>query len=113
MTKESIIELQRIDCCCNDCKHLVRNNYRKQLSDQLHEKWQKEEFNRYREEELFLSLIYRDKTQFEKAFKSTIKVKKPQLTYGYCKKFDFKEVSFIPNTCQLETQECFEHRRIK
>jgi hypothetical protein len=30
--------------------------------------------------------------------------------YGTCTKFN-KLVSFIPNTCQLETQSCFEHRR--
>jgi hypothetical protein len=48
MTKESIIELQKIDCNCNDCKHLVRNSYRKQLSDIFHEKLQREEFDRNR-----------------------------------------------------------------
>lgn len=32
------------------------------------------------------------------------------LNYGRCEKFN-KEVSFIPNVCQLETQGCFEHRR--
>jgi hypothetical protein len=30
--------------------------------------------------------------------------------YGYCTKFN-KEVVFIPNVCQLETQTCFKHRR--
>jgi hypothetical protein len=34
------------------------------------------------------------------------------LQFGFCNKFN-KEVSFIPNTCQLETQQCFKHRRIK
>jgi hypothetical protein len=33
-----------------------------------------------------------------------------RLNYGDCMKFG-KLVSFIPNTCQLETQECFKHRR--
>ena len=32
------------------------------------------------------------------------------LQFGDCIKFQ-KQVSFIPNTCQLETQNCFEHRR--
>jgi len=32
------------------------------------------------------------------------------LQFGYCMKFD-KEVSFLPNTCQIETQECFTHRK--
>jgi hypothetical protein len=33
-----------------------------------------------------------------------------RLSFGDCTKFN-KPVSFIPETCQLETQECFEHRR--
>lgn len=33
-----------------------------------------------------------------------------KLGYGYCDKFD-KEVSFIPVTCQIHTQECFKHRK--
>lgn len=35
---------------------------------------------------------------------------KDGLNYGDCVKLN-KPVSFIPNTCQLDTQECFEHRR--
>jgi len=34
-----------------------------------------------------------------------------KLTYGFCKKKDNKKISFLPNTCQIETQDCFEHRR--
>ena len=33
-----------------------------------------------------------------------------RLTFGVCRKFE-KPVSFIPETCQLETQTCFEHRK--
>jgi len=33
-----------------------------------------------------------------------------RLAYGDCEKFN-KSVSFIPETCQLETQTCFEHRK--
>ena len=33
-----------------------------------------------------------------------------RLAYGDCEKFN-KPVSFIPETCQLDTQSCFEHRR--
>jgi hypothetical protein len=32
------------------------------------------------------------------------------INYGHCDKLN-KPVTFIPNTCQLETQECFKHRR--
>ena len=30
--------------------------------------------------------------------------------YGNCSKFN-KPVSFLPNTIQIDTQECFKHRR--
>lgn len=33
-----------------------------------------------------------------------------RLAFGDCTKFN-KSVSFIPETCQLETQTCFKHRR--
>lgn len=33
-----------------------------------------------------------------------------RLSFGECSKFS-KAVSFIPETCQIETQQCFEHRR--
>lgn len=32
------------------------------------------------------------------------------IQYGDCKKFN-KPVSFLVGTCQLETQQCFKHRR--
>jgi hypothetical protein len=35
-----------------------------------------------------------------------------RIHYGYCNKFG-KDVSFLPNTCQIDTQECFKHRRDK
>jgi len=33
-----------------------------------------------------------------------------RLAYGECKKLH-KDVSFIPEVCQIETQKCFQHRR--
>lgn len=33
-----------------------------------------------------------------------------RLEFGNCEKFS-KPVSFIPVTCQIETQSCFSHRR--
>jgi hypothetical protein len=33
-----------------------------------------------------------------------------RLAFGDCLKFK-KPVSFIPVTCQIETQQCFEHRK--
>jgi len=34
-----------------------------------------------------------------------------KLVYGFCIVFNLKRVSFSPNTCQIETQDCFEHRK--
>lgn len=34
-----------------------------------------------------------------------------KINFGNCTKFK-KQVSFIPNVCQLDTQECFQHRRV-
>jgi len=33
------------------------------------------------------------------------------LQFGNCSKFN-KPVSFSPNTCQIETQNCFKHRKL-
>ena len=35
-----------------------------------------------------------------------------RMAYGNCTKLN-KPVSFIPETCQIETQKCFEHRKHK
>lgn len=49
-------------------------------------------------------------TLINKALKMTFQFDKSKLLqYGHCHKFN-KPVSFIPDTCQLETQECFVHR---
>ena len=69
--KEAIIELQKIDCNCNDCFFMRRNLDKRPLKN----------------------------------------IPAP-INYGYCTKF-IKEVTFIPATCQLDTQECFLHRKEK
>lgn len=76
LDKESLIELQKIDCNCNDCKFMERD----------FEKLEKH----------------------KQSYEGTGLMDK--LAYGDCKKFN-KPVSFIPGTYQIETQECFEHRR--
>lgn len=71
------LDLQLIDCNCNDCKHMIRDF---------------------------------DKLQKHKdSYKGTGLM--DRLAYGDCKKLN-KPVSFIPNTCQLDTQKCFEHRKL-
>jgi hypothetical protein len=71
------IELQLIDCNCNDCKSMVRD----------------------------LDMLNKHK----KTFARTGIMDK--LNFGTCTKFN-KSVTFIPNTCQLETQQCFQHRKL-
>jgi len=82
MTKEGIIELQKIDCNCNDCKYMTRD------------------FEEYK----YFDYLYVNEIG---------QVTNPsyRLNYGKCQKFN-KSVSFIPNTCQLETQVCFAHRKV-
>lgn len=64
LSKESLYELQLIDCNCNDCKFLERD-----LSKQS-----------------------------------------KGVNYGKCLKKNI-DVSFMPGICQLETQDCFIHRK--
>lgn len=75
--KNSIIELQKIDANCNDCKYLNRDFNKMKSFDYLHKGQEKASH---------------------------------RINYGNCTKLNIS-VSFIPNTCQLETQKCFEHRR--
>jgi hypothetical protein len=74
--KEAILELQNIDCNCNDCKFMIRD---------------------------FDKLI-----KHKESYQGTGLM--DRLTFGKCSKFN-KDVSFIPETCQLDTQKCFKHRR--
>jgi hypothetical protein len=45
-----------------------------------------------------------------KAWQMEFRFEKNSINYGKCNKFN-KPVSFIPETCQLDTQHCFEHRK--
>jgi hypothetical protein len=77
MDKESIFELQKIDCNCNDCIFMIRDFEKMKSFDHLH--------------------------------KGELKASH-RINYGNCTKLN-KQVTFIPNTCQLNTRECFKHRR--
>lgn len=120
MDKESIIELQKIDCNCNDCKFMNRDSEKFKLSIEKHYKWQLDYFEMLRNKLIIKANWYKDKFndlenwdllltqaesmvfQFNKSTAST--------NFGHCIKFD-KDVSFIPNICQINTQQCFNHRR--
>ena len=120
MTKESIIELQKIDCNCNDCKYMVRDMSAYENSLELHRTWQFSSFELKKKRLIEKSKEWAEKEEFDKA-KSLFEEAESMkfifdksfsiINYGMCSKFK-KFVSFIPNTCQLETQQCFKHRRL-
>lgn len=99
MDKESIFELQKIDCNCNDCTFMVRDMVKFKKWENFHRDLQLKDFNRRKELELIRPNA---QFQFDKSCLSS---------YGKCDKLD-KEVWFIPNQCQIETQDCFKHRRL-
>ena len=82
MTKESIIELQKIDCNCNDCIFMARDSNKFQESKKMHYLWQLNYFNLIKEKT-------KDETMRFEFDSSTAMVQ-----YGDCSKFN-KPVSFI------------------
>lgn len=97
MDKESIYELQKIDCNCNNCKYMIRDSDRFKKSLEFHRKLQLDEYEKRQKKD-----PNRKEFQFDKSAAS--------INYGNCTKFN-KPVSFIPDTCQIDTQECFKHRK--
>lgn len=119
MDKQSRIELQKIDCNCNDCKFMERDNERFKESLNNHHRWQLNYFNVIRDNLYKKADVWKHKGFPEKhaivkreadKMKFQFDKKEALINYGVCTKFN-KAVSFIPNVCQIDTQECFLHRR--
>lgn len=118
MTKESIIELQRIDCNCSDCKYMVRDLLIYQSWEVWRLRYQQELFGgrKARAIDNAFELLKEEpqneayKRMLEDAFDMVFQFDKNKINYGHCSRFD-SPVSFIPNTCQIETQHCFLHRK--
>ena len=115
MTKESIYELQKIDCNCSDCIFMERDLVTYKKWEDFHRESEFKEFTTAQEKAIseakqvggdsgngMLRVAHKMKFQFEKKF---------LIQYGNCSKFQ-KPVSFIPLICQVDTQDCFTHRRI-
>ncbi len=118
MDKESIILMQEVDCNCNDCGHFVRSIEALNASKKRHRQW------------AFLSILTRRENFWEEAQKALDKGKmdsyrdlllarsrvtvdksyRAGLVFGSCSKFG-KSIITVPNVCQIDTQECFIHRR--
>ncbi len=118
MDKESIYELQKIDCNCNDCAFLVRDIDKFKANAVIDN-----------ENQLFLfenrkaKMIERAKIQMnfnkekgEKQLQAAHDLKyqyqgqQCPILYGICSKLH-KAITFIANICQLDTQTCFVHRK--
>jgi hypothetical protein len=86
-----IHSIKDLDCNCNDCIFMTRDLERRKKSLAFHEQLQRESFKK----DL-------NKFQFDP--------KTVNIHYGHCSKLN-KSVSFIPNTIQLDTQNCFKNRK--
>jgi hypothetical protein len=111
MEKESIYLLQKIDCNCNDCFFMKRDFETYERWEKWHREMKLAEFERKKNKAINEAKIQNNSVLLEKAEKMVFHFDKSGLIqYGKCQKF-LKPVSFIPGICQLETQECFSHRK--
>ena len=114
------IELQRLDANCNNCKFMVRDFERFEKSVEFQHKMQLDYFNTIKGNLIKKAKWWRDKkndlekwdTLLTEAEKMKFQFDKSviAINYGNCSKLN-KQVTFIPNTLQLETQGCFIHRK--
>lgn len=116
MTKESIIELQSLDCNCNDCKFMERRTdlYNEAVAkDKAEQLWL---FRRLKALRIWRARGTKNEIRRKEALKVALKLthtytpQKTAILYGGCHKFG-QLITFIPNILQLHTQKCFEHRR--
>ncbi len=119
MDKESRIEFQKIDCNCSDCGFMDRNLIKRQKSVDLHFRWQKDYFDLKRMKKLVKAKFWKDNGDVHKSSLLIKEARKMRfefdesecaIHYGWCEKLN-KDVSFIPEVCQLEEQKCFQHRK--
>lgn len=118
MDKESIYELQKLDCNCNECKHLIRDVEKFKEAKVKLIGLMEDLFNNRKERTIQKAheLIVRNPRKGQQSLKDADKMTftPPGLSnpnmYGTCAKFE-KEITFLPGILQLDTQQCFEHRK--
>lgn len=118
-SKDSIYALQRIDCNCNDCYFMRRDLEKFEQALKQHHEWQLNYFNIIKQKKIEKMNYWKERGETDKAdtlrkdvaeMKFQFNRKECSINYGHCEKFD-KPVTFIPGTCQIETQKCFIHRK--
>lgn len=60
---------------------------------------------------IFMTRNFEKRKSFDTLYEGQLNASH-RINYGTCSKLN-KEVTFIPNWCQIETQECFKHRKDK
>lgn len=115
MDKDSIYELQKIDCNCNNCVFMYRDLAKWDYWMQWHREKELQEFESSKAKAIAEALLIEDEANKKGMLRVSEKMKfqfdKTKLiSYGKCSRFG-KEVSFLPNIAQLETQKCFLHRK--
>lgn len=116
------IELELIDCNCNNCIFMDRDSEKFREYHLIKEAQALENFERIKHKAIedAKATITNARPEDLKGAEGLLRVaqkmrfqfdKSTLLHYGRCTKKG-KPVCFIPNTCQIETQDCFKHRRI-
>ncbi len=123
------VELQNIDCNCNNCKYMVRDFNKFEQSKKDRDRWQlstfvntRTKFIRDSQESIMRAQKEKEPEKKKQLFKkgyNLLKIAKAmkysfnndsKINYGDCEKLN-KKVSFIPDILQIETQECFKNRK--
>lgn len=118
MDKESIIELQRVDYNCNDCKYLERDINAYNHSKTLHHLWQRQYFDLLNKKKIERAQFQLDNNEWEKALAIIQEVNQAKFAFNNDAHISFGEclkkmipISFIPNISIPENKLCFQHRR--
>ena len=118
MNQESIIELQKCDFNCNDCKFFSRDQDAYNHSKTLHHIWQRQHFDLAIRKKIEKAEDWLNKNEWEKAKAIIDEVNNTKfaftndahITFGECIKL-LKPLSFIANISMPENSNCFQHRR--
>lgn len=110
------LQLQLIDCNCNDCKHLLRDLEKFNKWKEWKRAMLLKEFRQSKAKEIWDARKVIDPKGRAGMLRVALKMRfefdtSALINYGECQKLK-KPIAFLQGVCQIETQECFEHRRV-
>lgn len=115
-------ELDLIDCNCSNCIFMTRDLEKYKVQEEWHRAIDLKVFEAEKAKAISDAngaILYAKNDGDLRSAKGLLRVaermyfqfqKKGIIQHGRCEKFN-KDVQFIPNHCQIETQQCFQHRR--